>query len=240
MGNNLKIFLGSFYLIILLVFLYLLFSFIEINRLDDFSYYKELQVVLENLVGSNLYLNLLIFFFFCVIWVALLGFGSPILLISGILFGKWVGTFISVISISIGALALYSIANFFFKDLVKELLEKKFSKYIYLFKKNEFYYFLAFRLAGGLGVPFGLQNILPVIFNIKKRNYLLASLIGLTPTFFIMNTIGSGLNLYIKQAEKFNFTNLLLTKEIYIPIITFLIIIIISAFIKNKIFRTED
>ena len=240
MGNNLKIFLGSFYLIILLVFLYLLFSFIEINRLDDFSYYKELQVVLENLVGSNLYLNLLIFFFFCVIWVALLGFGSPILLISGILFGKWVGTFISVISISIGALALYSIANFFFKDLVKELLEKKFSKYIYLFKKNEFYYFLAFRLAGGLGVPFGLQNILPVIFNIKKRNYLLASLIGLTPTFFIMNTIGSGLNLYIKQAEKFNFTNLLLTKEIYIPIITFFIIIIISAFIKNKIFRTED
>ncbi len=240
MSNNLKIFLGSFYLIILLVFLYLLFSFIEINRLDDFSYYKELQVVLENLIGSNLYLNLLIFFFFCVIWVALLGFGSPILLISGILFGKWVGTFISVISISIGALALYSIANFFFKDLVKELLEKKFSKYIYLFKKNEFYYFLAFRLAGGLGVPFGLQNILPVIFNIKKRNYLFASLIGLTPTFFIMNTIGSGLNLYIKQAEKFNFTNLLLTKEIYIPIITFLIIIIISAFIKNKIFRTED
>ena len=223
-----------------MVFLYLLFSFIEINRLDDFSYYKELQVVLENLIGSNLYLNLLIFFFFCVIWVALLGFGSPILLISGILFGKWVGTFISVISISIGALALYSIANFFFKDLVKELLEKKFSKYIYLFKKNEFYYFLAFRLAGGLGVPFGLQNILPVIFNIKKRNYLFASLIGLTPTFFIMNTIGSGLNLYIKQAEKFNFTNLLLTKEIYIPIITFLIIIIISAFIKNKIFRTED
>ena len=239
MSKNLKIFLGSFYLIILSLFLYFLFSYIEINRLNDFSYYKEVQIILETLIGSNFYLNLLIFFFFCVIWVALLGFGSPLLLISGILFGKWVGTFISVVSISIGALVLYSVANFFFKDLVRELLERKFSKYIYLFKKNEFYYFLAFRLAGGLGIPFGLQNILPVVFNIKKVNYFIASLIGLTPTFFIMNTIGSGLNLYIKQAEKFNFTNLLFTKEIYIPIIIFIIILLMSVFIKNKIFITE-
>ena len=84
-----------------------------------------------------------------------------------------------------------------------------------------------------------MQNILPVVFNIKKVNYFIASLIGLTPTFFIMNTIGSGLNLYIKQAEKFNFTNLLFTKEIYIPIIIFIIILLMSVFIKNKIFITE-
>ena len=44
----------------------------------------------------------------------LLGFGSPILIISGILFGQWLGTLISVISISFGALILYSIGNFFF------------------------------------------------------------------------------------------------------------------------------
>mgnify|MGYP003313499315 CR=1 FL=1 len=35
---------------------------------------------------------------------------------------------------------------FFFKDLVYNLLEKRFSKYIYLFRKNEFNYFLAFEL----------------------------------------------------------------------------------------------
>ena len=28
--------------------------------------------------------------------------------------------------------------------------------------------FLFFRLAGGFGIPFGIQNILPVIFNIKN------------------------------------------------------------------------
>ena len=214
MSKSLKLFLGIYYIIILFIFLYLIFSYIQVTRLNDFLYYKELQINLEKMIGKNLYINLMIFFLFCLVWVSLLGFGSPLLLISGILFGKWIGTFISVLSISIGSLILYSIANFFFKDLVYNLLEKRFSKYIHLFRKNEFNYFLAFRLTGGLGIPFGPQNVLPVIFNIKKSNYFFASFLGFIPMFFIWNTIGSGLNEYIKQADNFSFVSLFLKKEI--------------------------
>ena len=240
MSKSLKLFLGISYILILFFFLYLIFSYVEVTRLDDFLYYKELQIDLEKTIGKNLYINLLIFFLFCLVWVSLLGFGSPLLLISGILFGKWIGTFISVLSISIGALILYSIASFFFKDLIFNLLEKKFSKYIHLFRKNEFNYFLAFRLAGGLGIPFGPQNVLPVIFNIKKSNYFFASFLGFIPIFFIWNTIGAGLNKYIKQADNFSFTNLLLNKEIYLPIILFAIIMLISAIIKKRIFDDKN
>ena len=240
MSKSLKLFLGISYILILLFFLYLIFSYVEVTRLNDFLYYKELQIDLEKTIGKNLYINLLIFFLFCLVWVSLLGFGSPLLLISGILFGKWIGTFISVLSISIGALILYSIASFFFKDLVFNLLEKKFSKYIHLFRKNEFNYFLAFRLAGGLGIPFGPQNVLPVIFNIKKSNYFFASFLGFIPMFFIWNTIGSGLNEYIKQADSFSFVNLLSNKEIYLPIILFAIIMLISVIIKKKIFDDRN
>jgi len=240
MSKSLKLFLGISYIIILFFFLYLIFSYVEATRLNDFLYYKELQIDLEKTIGENLYINLLIFFLFCVIWVSLLGFGSPLLLISGILFGKWIGTFISVLSISIGALILYSIANFFFKDLVHSLLEKKFFKYTHLFRKNEFNYFLAFRLTGGLGIPFGPQNILPVIFNIKKSNYFFASFLGFIPIFFIWNTIGSGLNEYIKQADNFSFINLLSNREIYLPIILFLIIMLISTIIKKRIFGDKN
>ena len=60
-------------------------------------------------------------------------------------------------------------------------------------------------MVGGLGIPFGLQNVLPVIFNIKKSNYFFASFLGFIPMFFIWNTIGSGLNEYIKQADNFSF-----------------------------------
>ena len=217
MSKSLKLFLGISYIIILFLFLYLILSNVEVTRLDDFLYYKEIQMNLEKMIGGNLYLNLIIFFIFCLIWVSLLGFGSPLLITSGVLFGKWIGTFISIISISIGALMLYSIANFFFKEIVSNLLEKKFSKYIHIFKKNEFYYFFLFRLAGGLGIPFGLQNILPVILNIKKSNYFFASFLGFIPGMFIFVSVGSGLNKFIKETDNFSFINLISNKEIYLP-----------------------
>ena len=240
MNKSLKLFLGISYVIILFIFLYLIFSYIEITRLDDFLYYKELQTNLEKTIGTNFYQNLFIFFLFCLVWISLLGFGSPLLIISGILFGKWIGTFISLLSISIGALILYSIASFFFRDLVYSLLEKRFSKYIHLFRKNEFNYFLAFRLTGGLGIPFGPQNVLPVIFNMKKSNYFFASFLGFIPMFFIWNTIGAGLNEYIKQADNFSFVSLFLNKEIYLPIILFAIFMLISVIIKKRIFDDRN
>jgi|TARA_B110000971_G_scaffold87566_1_gene89969 uncharacterized membrane protein YdjX (TVP38/TMEM64 family) len=240
MSKKLKLFLGISYLLILFAFLYFIFFQTELSRLNDFSYYKEIQVNIDGLIGDKLYVNLLIFFVFSVVWVVLLGFGSPLLIVSGIFFGKWIGTFVSVVSISIGALMLYTIANFFFKDLINKILKKKFSKYINMFKQNEFYYFFIFRLIGGLGLPFPLQNTLPVIFNIKKRNYFLASLLGFIPGMFIWVSVGSGINKFIKESDNFSFINLILSKEIYLPIIYFIIFILISLIIKNKFFNAKD
>jgi uncharacterized membrane protein YdjX (TVP38/TMEM64 family) len=240
MSKKLKLFLGISYLLILFTFLYFVFLQIEISRLNDFSYYKELQADIESLIGNKFYINLLIFFVFSVAWVVLLGFGSPLLIISGIFFDKWIGTLMSVISISLGALILYIIANFFFKNLINKLLEKKFSKYINLFKKNEFYYFFIFRLTGGLGLPFPLQNTLPVIFNMKKINYFFASILGFVPGMFVIVSIGSGVNKFIKQSDSFSFISLILNKEIYLPIIFFIIFMIISLIIKKFFFDVRN
>jgi uncharacterized membrane protein YdjX (TVP38/TMEM64 family) len=236
MSKNFKLFLGFIYLLLLAVFLYFVFSNIQINRLNDFLYYKELQLGLENFISANFLINIIYFFIFAVAWVALLGFGSPILIFSGILFGKWIGTIISIISISIGALILYTIANFFFRDTVKKILDHKFKKYIQLFQKNEFYYFFLYRFIGGLGVPFFLQNIFPVLFNMKKKNYFFSSLFGFVPSFFIFNTIGAGLNNYIEKSENFSFLGLVLLPEIYFPILMFIVLIIVSLLIKKKFF----
>ena len=154
MSKNLKIFLGISYFLILIIFLYFIFTAIDTSRLSDFSYYKKLQSDINIFISTNTILNIIYFFIFAVIWVSLLGFGTPILIMSGILFGQWLGTLISVISISVGALILYIIGSFFFRDLVKKILEKKFERYIELFRKNELYYFFIYRFVGGLGVPF--------------------------------------------------------------------------------------
>ena len=236
MGKKLKIFLGVSYLILLFLFLYFIFTVIEINRLDDVTYYKQLQSDLDTFISANVFINIFYCFIFAVIWVALLGFGSPILIISGILFGQIIGTIVSVFSISIGALILYSIGNFFFRDIVKVILEKKFEKYVQLFQKNEFFYFFIYRFVGGLGVPFGLQNLIPILFGMKKLNYFLASILGFIPGFFIINTIGDGLNTYISQAENFSMVELILTPEIYKPILMFSALMIFSFFLKKKFF----
>ena len=240
MSKNLKIFLGISYLIILFSFLYFIFTGIEISKLNDFSYYKELQIELSNYVSANVITNLIYFFIFAVFWVALLGFGSPLLIISGILFGQWIGTFVSVISISVGALILYSIGNFFFRELVKKILEQKFEKYIFLFRKNEFYYFFIYRFIGGLGVPFGLQNLIPILFGMKKFNYFFSSFFGFIPGFFIFNTIGAGLNSYVEKSEKFNILDFILTPDIYSPILMFACLMIISLIIKKKFFDDKN
>ena len=240
MSKNLKIFLGVSYLIILFSFLYFIFTAIEISKLDDFNYYKELQADLDAFITTNIITNLIYFFIFAIIWVALLGFGSPILIISGILFGQILGTLISVISISIGSLILYSIGNFFFRDFVKSILEKKFERYIQLFQKNELFYFFIYRFIGGLGVPFGLQNLIPILFGMKKVNYFLASLFGFIPGFFIINTIGAGLNSYISQANDFSMIDFIFTPEIYLPILMFSALMFFSIILKKKFFDDKN
>ena len=240
MSKNLKIFLGISYLIILFAFLYFIFTGIEISKLNDFSYYKDLQADLSNYISENTIVNIIYFFIFAVLWVVLLGFGSPLLIISGILFGQWIGTLVSLISISIGAIILYSIGNFFFRDLVKKILEQKFDKYILLFKRNEFYYFFIYRFIGGLGVPFGLQNLIPILFGMKKLNYFFSSFLGFIPGFFIFNTIGSGLNSYVAQSKTFNMLDFIFSPTIYLPILMFAGLMIFSLIIKKKFFDDKN
>ena len=55
----------------------------------------------------------------------------------------------------------------------------------------------------------------------KKINYFFSSFFGFIPGFFIFNTIGAGLNTYIEKAENFSFLELILTPEIYFPILMF-------------------
>ena len=76
MSKNLKTFLGISYLIILIAFLYFIFTSIEISKLNDFLYYKELQKDLSNFVSESIIANLIYFFIFAVLWVALLVFGK--------------------------------------------------------------------------------------------------------------------------------------------------------------------
>ncbi len=234
--KKLKIYLGISYIILISVFLYFFFSKYSLQELSSYEFIKNNVHYFSNLKNKNYYILLALFFVFVIIWVLLLGFGSPVALASGFIFGKWIGTIIIATSLSVGSLFLYLIANFFFKDLVQQKFGDKMIFLKKLFKKNEFLYFLIYRFIGGL--PFFIHNTLPVIFNVKLTNYFFGTLIGMIPQLFIMVSIGSGLEKIIKEnTSPPSFFEIISSKDIYLPLIAFLIIVIISIFLKKKLYK---
>ncbi len=236
MNTNLKLLLAVVYGICLIAILFIVFYHLDFKDLSDYSYIKERGEDLKNIKSQNLYLLIFTFFVFSAVWVLFLGFGSPIAILSGFVFGKWLGTLICVISFTLGASLLYSLANFYFRKFIIGYLSKKIEKYELLFKKNELLYFLIFRFTGGGGIPFGIQNILPIVFNMRLRNYIVSTLLGLVPSIFIINSLGEGINNIIQNNDSINLMRVILNSEIYLPILGFFIILIVSFFLKKKIF----
>ena len=234
--KKLKIYLGILYVLLISTFLYFFFSKFTLQELSSYEFIKNNVDYFSNLKDKNYYVLLLAFSLFVVFWVLLLGFGSPVALASGFIFGKWIGTIIIAISLSVGSLLLYLIANFFFRDLVQQKLGNRMVFLKDLFKKNEFLYFLIYRFIGGL--PFFIHNTLPVIFNIRIINYFFGTLLGMIPQLFIMVSIGSGLEKIIKTNNSPpSFFEIIASKDIYLPLIAFIAIVVISIFLKKKFYK---
>ena len=231
-----KIYLGILYVLLISTFLYFFFSKFTLQELSSYEFIKNNVDYFSNLKDKNYYTLLLTFFLFVVFWVLLLGFGSPVALASGFIFGKWIGTIIIATSLSVGSLLLYLIANFFFRDLVQQKLGNRMVFLKDLFKKNEFLYFLIYRFIGGL--PFFIHNTLPVIFNIRIINYFFGTFLGMIPQLFIMVSIGSGLEKIIKSnTSPPSFFEIIASKDIYLPLIAFIAIVVISIFLKKKFYK---
>ena len=234
--KKLKFFLGSTYVLIILSFLWVFFDNFSLSEISSYEFIKSNNDYFNQLKNKNFFLISLVFFIFTIIWVFFIGFGSPILLLSGFIFGKWMGTTYAVLSLSIGATLLYIFANYFLKDLVEEKFSKRFSNLNEKFKKNEFMFFLIYRFVGG--IPFFISNILPTIFNVKLINFFFGSIIGMLPQLFVGVSLGAGLNEIIqKNIEAPSLIEILLSPEIYIPIIAFIILLIAGIFIKNIFYK---
>ena len=125
-AKTVKLILGLLYLLIISKFLWLFFSKFSLNDFSNYDFIKQNTENLINLKDNNLLISVSFFILFTIIWVLLLGFGSPIFLLGGFIFGKWFGTLIVTISLSIGATLLYLFASYFFKELIEEKFSKKF------------------------------------------------------------------------------------------------------------------
>ena len=235
---NLKLIIGIIYIGLISIGLYFLFSKIDIKDLMSYDFILLNKDLILKYKSENFVLLTIAFFVFSVIWVLLLGFAMPLLIFGGFVFGKWWGITIVVTSTTIGASLLYFLSGIFFKDIIEEKLAAKFSNLKSFFIKNDIIYFMSFRFIGGGGAPYAVQNILPVLFNMPLKNYIIATFIGSIPSMFVTVSLGEGIKNIINKNEELSITSVLLSPEIYLPLIGFFIIIVIAFFIKKFYFKT--
>ena len=236
-NTKIKFYVGISYIILVSVFLFFFFSKFSLQQITSYDFIKVNISYLMSIKTSNLFLVFIIFLISTILWVfPFLGFGSPIALLGGFIFGKWIGTIVVVLGLSTGATFLYIFGNFFLKDIIKEKFLNKFKNLELKFKKSEFTYLLIYRFCGG--IPWQLSCIIPTMFNVKVSNFFYATLIGIIPQIFLAVSIGSGLEKIIDEnIEAPSIIDLLTSRDIYIPIIIFFILIIFSVIVRKFFYK---
>ena len=235
--KKIKLFIGLFYISAVSLFLYFIFTKFSIQEITSYEFIKNNRNYFYELRQTNLILLGILFVLFSTVWVFAAGFGSPLALLAGFIFGKWFGLLFALIGMTLGATLLYIFANFFLKEIIREKFLNKFKNLEEKFKKSEFTYLLIYRIVGG--IPFQVQNVLPCIFNVKVINFFWSTFLGIIPSLFLIISIGSGLEEIIeKNLEAPDMVDLISSPSIFIPLIAFFILVFFTIILK-KIFSLK-
>ncbi len=233
-SKKIKLFIGLFYISAVSLFLYFLFTKFSFHEITSYDFIKNNRNYFFELRQTNLFLLGILFILFATIWVFAAGFGSPLALFAGFIFGKWFGLFFALIGMTLGATLLYIFANYFLKEMIRDKFLNRFNKLEEKFRKSEFMYLLIYRFVGG--IPFQIQNVLPCIFDVKVFNFFWSTFLGMIPSLFLVISIGSGLEEIIDQnLEAPSLIDLITSPSIYIPMIAFFGLLGITIFFR-KIF----
>ena len=236
-AKKIKIFIGLFYLVAICLFLYFFFSKFSLQDLTSYDFIRKNRSYFFELKNSNLFLISIIYLLLTILWVfPFLGFGSPVALLGGFIFGKWIGTLIVVLGLSIGAIFLYVFGNYFLKDLIREKFLNKFKYLEIKFKKSEFTFLLIYRFMGG--IPWQLSCLIPTLFNVRVKNFFFATLLGIIPQIFLAVSIGSGLEKIIDQNSEIpSITDIIFSADIYVPILAFFGLILITIILRKLFYK---
>ena len=235
-AKKIKLFIGLFYIFAVGIFLYFIFTNFGLREITSYEFIKNNRNYFYELRQSNLFSLGIIFILFSTLWVFAAGFGSPLALIAGFIFGKWFGLLFTVIGMTLGATLLYIFANFFLKELIRDKFLNRFKKLEVKFRKSEFIYLLIYRFVGG--IPFQIQNVLPCIFDVKVSNFFWSTFLGMIPSLFILISIGSGLEEIIDQnLEAPSIIDLLTSPSIYTPMTAFFALLGITIFFRKIFYK---
>ncbi|MDG2186748.1 MAG: VTT domain-containing protein [Hyphomicrobiales bacterium] len=225
------------YSLALLLFLYLIFNKYTFIQIVTLEFAPILKADLLNITGDNHLYIVFLLIILGLFWSFFLGFTSPIAVFCGMILGNYFGSLIAIVGLTLGSTFLYVSAQNFFSQNLSKISYNKFEKIRSRFHNNELIFFILYRIF--VGIPFGLSNVIAVIFNVKLYNFILGTAIGMFPSVFIWASIGKGFNkLVIKENEFPNYLTIITSSETQLPLIGFLVFFIIlliaKVFINQK------
>ena len=231
--SKLKIGIGLIYLSIVTAVVFLFFYF-GANSFLDLNYLKINKDHIYLFRDQNYFFLCVVYFLFSILWVFLLGFGTPLVIIAGFAFGSIWGSVLSIFAFSIGACLLYIFANHYFKDLVYEYLSSRFLSLKNHFNQNEFSYFFFIRVIPG--IPFPIKNVMPVLFDMKLKNFFWATFLGESVPIIISVSIVSGFAGAIEKNAELNL-NLFYNPKIFLPLFCLGVMVLVTNYLKKKYYK---
>lgn len=128
--------------------------------------------------------------------------GTVLTVVGGCLFGVWYGTFISVISATLGALCAFWAARYLFRDMAQRRFSKskRLTRYQAAVLRQPFSFVLTTRL-----IPISPYNLVNYLFGLTSINWLdyaLATFIGVIPGCFAYSWIGKSGEMVMKGGDR--------------------------------------
>jgi uncharacterized membrane protein YdjX (TVP38/TMEM64 family) len=157
--------------------------------------------------------------------------GAVLSLAIGVIFGRFVGTLLTVLAATIGATLVFWAARFIFADAARARLSRypAAARLIEGFQADAFRYLLFLRLVPLF--PFWLVNLVPAFTDIKTRTYVLATLIGVIPGSFVYVNLGQALG-------EIGSTQDLLSGDVILGLTLLGLLAVLPALIKDEKART--
>ena len=121
--------------------------------------------------------------------------GAPLTLITGSIFGLWIGTAVSIIGNTIGATLAFLLARYIFQEYAEKLVSKysKLDKYLNRLEEHGLSTVLFLRLVPLF--PFNALNFLLGVTPIPLRVYVIGSFVGMLPGTFLFVYLGGSLKM---------------------------------------------
>ena len=190
--------------------------------------------IIQNYILQNFFISIFIFIFsYSFLIMCNFPFASLLSMVSGFLFGTWIGGAISIVGGTIGAFTVFLIAKFFFLDLIKIKFLNKYSHIENHFNKNDLELMILIRIIPA--IPFFLQNLFLAGLGANNKKFFYTTLIGLAPWSFIYGSLGQGLEEIFINKTKLSIS--LIAKPEYLIPLGFMAFLIIMIILFKKKFK---